>query len=138
MRVKLELAGDAVRGDERRLEQVFANLLDNAIRFAPSGSEVVVRSFRDDDGVVAAEVCNGGEPIPPDEQAHIFGRFYQVDRARTRSGHSGLGLAIVSELVQAHGGDVVVRSTAEEGTVFTVRLPAHAKGSARSQQREDE
>jgi signal transduction histidine kinase len=123
--VRLELAGGAVHGDERRLEQVFANLIDNAIRFAPAGSAVVVGTARDGDFVVI-EVQNGGNPIPADELSHIFDRFYQVDRARTGSGHSGLGLAIVAELVQAHGGTVDVRSNAEEGTVCTVRLPAHA------------
>ena len=123
--VRLELAGGPAHGDERRLEQVFANLLDNAIRFAPAGSAVVVGTAREDDFAVT-EVQNGGAPIAADELPHIFDRFYQVDRARTGSGHSGLGLAIVGELVQAHGGTVDVRSSAEEGTVFTVRLPAHA------------
>ena len=123
--VRLELAGLPAHGDERRLEQVFANLLDNAIRFAPAGSAVVVGTAREDDFVVT-DVQNGGAPIPADELPHIFDRFYQIDRARTGSGHSGLGLAIVGELVQAHGGTVDVRSSAEEGTVLTVRLPAHA------------
>ena len=161
VRVRLELAGGAVLGDERRLEQVFANLLDNAIRFSPECSQVQARTRRHGDAVVV-EVHNEGEPIPEDEIEHIFGRFYQVDRARTGSGHSGLGLAIVSELVQAHGGGggahgggarggahggahggrtgggtVSVRSTREEGTVFSVRLPQHGSAAAAALQRED-
>ena len=136
VRVRLELAGGAVLGDERRLDQVFANLLDNAIRFSPECSQVQARTRRHGDAVVV-EVHNEGEPIPEDEIEHIFDRFYQVDRARTGSGHSGLGLAIVSELVQAHGGTVSVRSTREEGTVFSVRLPQHGSAAAAALQRED-
>jgi len=78
---------------------------------------------------VLLEVHNGGEPIPPDDLPHLFDRFYQVDRARTCSGgqvHSGLGLSIVKELVQAHGGDVTVQSSRDAGTVFSVRLPVAA------------
>ena len=122
VRVEPRLAGTLVIGDERRLEQVCANLLENAIRFAPADSAVVVRTERSGDTVVM-EVHNSGAPIPRDELDNIFDRFYQVDRARSGGGHSGLGLAIVAELVQAHEGTVVVRSSSEEGTVFTVRLP---------------
>ena len=134
--LRLELAGGAVAGDERRLEQVFANLLDNAIRFAPRGSRVTLRTWRERDHV-AAEVRNAGEPIPEDELPLIFDRFYQVDRARSGGSHSGLGLAIVGELVQAHGGTVEVRSTAEEGTMFTVRFPVYGSTAATAIERED-
>lgn len=120
--VRQVLDGAPVIADERRLEQVLANLIDNAIRYAPAGSEVLLRTARVAGGVVI-EVHNGGEPIPADDLPRVFDRFYQVDRARTRSGHSGLGLAIVRELVQAHGGEIAVQSTREDGTVFTVKLP---------------
>ena len=121
VRVDLLLDGAPVVGDERRLEQVCVNLVENAIRFAPADSAVTVHTRRDGDAV-ALEVHNGGPPIPPDELDHIFDRFYQVDRARSGSGHSGLGLAIVAELVHAHEGNVHVRSSAAEGTVFCVKL----------------
>ncbi len=121
--VELDLDGAPVIGDERRLEQVCANLIENAIRFAPAGTAVMVRTAHPGDTIVA-EVRNDGPPIPPDEVDHLFDRFYQVDRARSGSGHSGLGLAIVAELVQAHEGTVAVRSSSDEGTVFTVSLPA--------------
>ena len=134
--LRLELGGGAVPGDERRLEQVFANLLDNAIRFAPEGSQVRIRTWLEADHG-AAEVGNASEPIPEDEVPHIFDRFYQVDRARSGSGHSGLGLAIVGELVQAHGGTVEVRSTREEGTAFIVRLPQYGARAATAFQGED-
>ena len=121
--VELHLDGAPVIGDERRLEQVCANLIDNAIRFAPSGTAVIVRTAHPG-GTIVTEVRNDGSPIPQDELDHLFDRFYQVDRARSGSGHSGLGLAIVAELVQAHEGTVGVRSSSDEGTVFTVSLPA--------------
>jgi signal transduction histidine kinase len=123
--IRVALNGAPVLADERRIEQVLANLLDNAIRFATAGSEVLLRTARVPGGVLL-EVHNGGEPIPPEDLPYLFDRFYQVDRARTRGDrlHSGLGLAIVRELVQAHGGDVSVQSSRDGGTVFTVRLPA--------------
>lgn len=120
--VRQELAGAPVLADERRLEQVLANLLDNAIRHAPQGSEVLLCTARSPGGVLF-EVHNGGTPIPAEDLSHVFDRFYQVDRARTRAGHSGLGLAIVRQLVQAHGGEITVQSTSEGGTVFSVKLP---------------
>lgn len=119
--LRFALQAGVVRGDGRRLEQVFTNLIDNAIRFAPRGSEVLLRSYSDGT-FVAVEVHNGGEPIPPDALPHVFDRFYQGDPSRRR-GHQGLGLAIVQELVQAHGGTVSLQSGAESGTTFTVRLP---------------
>jgi signal transduction histidine kinase len=134
--IRTALGGAPVIADERRLEQVLANLLDNAIRFATPGSEVLLRTARVP-GAVLLEVHNGGDPIPAEDLPYLFDRFYQVDRARTRGSqmHSGLGLAIVRELVQAHGGEVSVQSSRDGGTVFTVRLPAApaaANQSARS------
>ena len=117
-----ELDGRSLRADGRRIEQVVANLLDNAVRFASAGSEVLVRCYRDGDDVVIA-VRNEGEPSPPQDLPQVFDRFYQADAARSDGAHSGLGLAIVSELVQAHGGNMSVRSTREAGTTFAARLP---------------
>ena len=119
--VRLAVGSGTIQADGRRLEQVFANLLDNAIRFAPAGSEVLVRSYRAGDRV-GVEVHNGGEPISEQDLPHVFDRFYQGDPARKR-GHAGLGLAIVHELVHAHGGEVVAQSAADSGTTFTVWLP---------------
>ncbi len=130
--IRLTTDGAPVLGDERRIEQILANLLDNAIRYAPSGSEVLLRTARVL-GAALIEVHNGGEPIPEADQPYLFDRFYQVDRARSRGVqvHSGLGLAIVRELVQAHHGAVSVQSTPDAGTVFTVQLPL-APGAAQS------
>jgi signal transduction histidine kinase len=120
--LRFALQAGVVRADGRRLEQVFTNLIDNAIRFAPRGSEVLLRSYPDG-AHAAVEVHNGGEPIPADALPHVFDRFDQGDPSRRR-GHQGLGLAIVQELVQAHGGTVSVQSAYGSGTTFTVRLPA--------------
>ena len=126
--VREDLRGGTVFADGRRLEQVLANLLDNAIRFAPSGSEVLVRTRSEggdrEGGEVLLEVHNGGAPIVADDLPQVFDRFYQSGRSpRADGAHSGLGLAIVRELVQAHGGRVGVESTPEDGTTFSVRLP---------------
>jgi signal transduction histidine kinase len=117
--VATALDGGPVRADGRRLEQVFANLIDNAIRF--TDERVLVRSYVAGEAV-AVEVHNGGPPIPEADLPHVFDRFYQADPSRTGR-HRGLGLSIVRELVQAHGGDVTVESSEDTGTVFTARLP---------------
>ncbi len=128
--VRLALDGGSITADARRIEQVLANLTENAIRFAPRGSEVLLRTYRLDrfdggrpGGEVAVEVHNGGRPIPPEHLPYLFERFYQADQSRSDERHKGLGLSIVRELVQAHEGRVDVESSADAGTVFTVRLP---------------
>lgn len=117
--VTTALDGATVRADGRRLEQVFANLIDNAIRF--TDERVLIRSYVSGTAVTV-EVHNGGPPIPEADLPHVFDRFYQADPARTGR-HRGLGLSIVRELVQAHGGDVTVESSEDTGTIFTARLP---------------
>ncbi len=117
-----DLEGCTVRADGRRLEQVMANLLDNAIRFTPQGQAVTLRTRTQSDGVLI-EVHNPGDPIPEEHAERIFDRFYQADPSRAGARHRGLGLSIVQELVQAHGGAVTVDSGAERGTTFTIFLP---------------
>jgi two-component system phosphate regulon sensor histidine kinase PhoR len=118
-----EVALDAVvRADPRRLEQMLLNLVENAIKFSRRGGAVRVRHERGTRELISVE--DSGEGIPPEHLSRIFERFYRVDRARSRElGGTGLGLAIVKHLARAHGGEVSVRSTMNEGTTFTIELP---------------
>lgn len=116
-----------VSGDHDRLLQLFANLVDNALAYTPSGGRVELAG-REDGGWVEATVRDTGPGIPEWELLRIFERFYRTEKSRARVDGSGgrgagLGLAIVRELAQAHGGDVSVSSRVGEGTTFTVRLP---------------
>ena len=113
----------AVRADRIRLEQVFINLLDNAVKYTSPGGEVKVTIGRED-GMVKVEVCDTGIGIPGKDIPHVFERFYRVDKARSREmGGTGLGLAIVKHIIQAHGGDISVESRVGRGTTFTFHLP---------------
>ena len=121
--LRTALGGAVVTADGRRIEQVIANLLDNAIRFAPAESAVTLSSRRVAGGALV-EVHNAGATVPADQLDRLFDRFYQADPARSGGRHRGLGLSIVQELVQAHGGTVAIESTAERGTTVSVFLPA--------------
>jgi two-component system OmpR family sensor kinase len=113
-----------VRGDERRLRQVLANLLSNARMHTPAGTAVAVTVERTDE-TVRIVVADEGPGIAPADQRRIFERFYRTDRSRSReSGGSGLGLSIVAAVVAAHGGTVHVESEPGSGTTFTVDVPA--------------
>lgn len=112
----------AVIGDESRLKQVFDNLLDNAIKYTPSGGTVTV-SIRQDGKWVAVAVADTGRGIPREDLPRIFERFYRADKSRGETVGAGLGLAIVKEIVSAHGGRITVESEEGQGSVFTVFLP---------------
>ncbi|RME86345.1 MAG: sensor histidine kinase [Caldilineae bacterium] len=113
-----------LEGDGDRLMQVFGNLIDNAIRHTPQDGEVrcTLQRSADVPGTVEVAVSDTGSGIPPEDLPHVFERFYQVDKSRRRR-NSGLGLAIVQEIVQAHGGQVGVESELGRGSRFWVRLP---------------
>ncbi len=126
VRIRVDRLGmpPPVIGDAARLRQVLANLLTNALRFAPDGSEVVVEVQEEPDGVVAS-VVDRGPGVPPEELPLLFERFHRVDRSRARAtGGSGLGLAIARQLVEAHGGTIWAESRPGEGARFGFRLPA--------------
>ena len=125
--------------DPDRLAQVLSNLLGNALQYSPPDSPVGVVSRGVEDGVVL-EVHNEGTPIPPEQQPRIFEPLERgVERPEDRGGRSiGLGLYIVRSIVQAHGGTVEVRSTTEEGTTFTVRLPRHTPTASAGRDGPDE
>jgi two-component system phosphate regulon sensor histidine kinase PhoR len=111
-----------IQGDHDRLKQVFINLISNAILYTPPRGNVIVSLF-DYDKTVKIHVKDTGVGIKKEEIPRIFERFYRVDRARSRdSGGTGLGLAIVKHLVEAHHGNITVRSTLGEGSEFIIEL----------------
>jgi signal transduction histidine kinase len=120
-----------VAGDSDRLRQVVLNLLDNARKYTPSGGRISLRAgaecsalSSEPAGSVVIEVQDSGVGIPAAALPHLFDRFYRVDSARARaSGGSGRGLAIVHSIVQAHHGQVDIRSTPGAGTCVTIGLP---------------
>jgi two-component system, OmpR family, phosphate regulon sensor histidine kinase PhoR len=119
-----------VLGYEVRLEQVFVNLLDNAVKFNRPDGEVRVEVSRDPEHALV-RVKDTGLGIPSRDLPRIFERFYRVDKARSRAtGGTGLGLAIVKHAVEQMGGSVSVESRLGQGTVFTVLLPSIDNGLA--------
>lgn len=113
-----------VLGDATRLQQVFWNLLSNAVKFTPAGERVEVR-LEQLDRQAQIVVSDTGIGIDPNFLPHVFDYFWQADGATTRRfGGLGIGLAIVRQLVEAHGGTVWAESPGEaQGAIFTVRLP---------------
>lgn len=121
--VVTELAEATVDGDHDRLRQVLVNLLDNALRFAPTGSTVEVR-LRRDGGRAILSVRDHGPGIPEADRERVFQRFYRADEARSRAtGGSGLGLSIVHSLMALHGGSVSAANHPEGGAVLSLTLP---------------
>lgn len=129
--LNLKVARDAalftVKGDRSRLNQTFCNVLHNAIKFSPAGSEVQV-SCEINESEVAIRIEDQGEGIPAEFLPHVFERFRQVDGSRTRAhGGLGLGLALVKSFVEAHGGAVEAGSEGQgHGSVFVIKLPGQA------------
>ncbi|OQP15597.1 sensor histidine kinase [Geobacillus zalihae] len=109
--------------DRQRFEQVMINVLDNARKYAFSGTTVAVAVHLQKQGIVIA-VSDEGTGIPPEDVPRIFERFYRVDKSRSRtSGGTGLGLAIAKEIVEAHGGTIAARSEQGKGTTILITLP---------------
>jgi two-component system heavy metal sensor histidine kinase CusS len=121
--LQLSLTGSGqVSGDRLMLRRALANLISNAIRHSPEGGSIRVRVEGTESGT-NLEVENRGESIAQEHLARIFDRFYRADPSRHRiSEGAGLGLAITRSIVQAHGGEISVRPTAD-GVCFTIRLP---------------
>ncbi len=109
------------RADPHRLRQVLTNLLTNALKFTPEGGAVTITVERDGPTALLI-VSDTGIGIPPEEQAHIFDRFWRGTGARTVAG-SGVGLTVAAELVHAHHGNITVDSAPKAGTRMTVSLP---------------
>jgi two-component system phosphate regulon sensor histidine kinase PhoR len=115
----------AIQGDARALEHVLSNLVDNAVKYCPLGTHVVVRANRSGDRV-SLVVADDGPGIPAEHLPRLFERFYRVDAGRSRElGGTGLGLSIVKHMVEAMRGSVSVESTVGKGSTFTVTLSSY-------------
>lgn len=119
-----ELATDDLyQLDMDRMEQVFTNLIDNALRHTEPGGKVTLYLALREQGLYI-EIRDTGSGIPEEDLPFVFERFYKADKARTRGrAGTGLGLAIVKQIVQAHGGQITVRSKLGEGTTFSIHIP---------------
>ena len=111
-----------VRGNQVELRQVVDILLDNARKYSNPGGKTVVELRREGRRKCVLSVANPGPEIPPEDLAHIFQRFYRIDRARTRTGSFGLGLAIAQSIVLRHRGRIWAQSRQGVNT-FSVELP---------------
>ena len=123
VQLSIQVEPVVVQGDTDKLSQVFINLLANALKYTHSGGSVRVCT-RVAEHQVTVSIEDTGIGIAPEDLAQIFERFYRADKSRTReTGGSGIGLAIVKSIVEAHGGLVTVESQPGQGSVFQVTLP---------------
>jgi signal transduction histidine kinase len=141
----IERGAEIVEGDRDRLEQALQNLAANALRYAPPGSAIDLRSTPAADGTITLTVTDQGPGIPPEHLAHVFDRFYKVDASRASAaparsdaetpgqapGGSGLGLSIVKAIVERHGARISVSSHPGK-TTFEIAGLASAGTSSRS------
>jgi two-component system phosphate regulon sensor histidine kinase PhoR len=117
-------SSQAVGADRNYLEQIFINLLDNAIKYTYEGGKVTISAIEKDKREIQFSIEDDGMGIPREDIPRIFERFYRVDKGRSQElGGTGLGLSIVKHLVQAHGGRVWVESQLGEGSTFYFTLP---------------
>ena len=110
--------------DSDRIRQVLHNLLDNALRHTPAGGTIEIAATADSPGWITVRVSDSGSGIHPDDLPYVFDHFYKADRSRQRGhGGAGIGLAIVKQLVEAHGGKARVESQLGKGSSFYFTLP---------------
>jgi heavy metal sensor kinase len=123
LRLEMEAVEEVtLNGDKTRLQQVFTNLLDNAIKYTNEGRVRII--MEEGSGAVRVKVSDTGIGIAGGEQKKIFRRFYRVDKSRSReTGGAGLGLSIAEGIVAAHNGTIEVESRPDRGSTFTVTLP---------------
>jgi two-component system sensor histidine kinase VicK len=121
-----------IYADPDRFQQVMRALVDNAVKFTPKGGHVRVHAGQNGySEKLRVDVVDNGIGIPAEAMPRIFERFYQVDNSATRKfGGTGMGLALVQRLVQAHGAEVEVESEVGKGTRFSLLWPARAAAAA--------
>ncbi|MEA3470140.1 MAG: ATP-binding protein, partial [Thermodesulfobacteriota bacterium] len=111
-------------GDRDSLEQVFLNVLDNAVKFTPEAGKISVSAFKEAEEYLAVRITDTGTGIPKEEIPRLGERFYRVDKTRSRKlGGTGLGLSIVKHLMKAHEGNLEIESQPGRGTTVTLRFP---------------
>ena len=119
----------SLTGNRVMLYRVMSNLLENAAKYNREHGSISIVTGREDNGVTV-KIADTGIGIPEDALPHIFEPFYRVDQSRSRAvGGAGLGLPLVKDIVEKHGGEVAVKSEAGEGTTFILRFPAAQKPS---------
>jgi signal transduction histidine kinase len=109
--------------DPERMTQVLGNLVSNALRHTPTGGTISLSAQKISDNHLTLTIQDTGSGIPAEDLPHIFERFFRGDRVRTRTGSSGLGLAIARSIVEAHKGTIRVESQENHGTSFIITLP---------------
>jgi len=129
-RQKIDVEGDddlVVSADRLILRQAIVNLLDNAIKYSPVESRILIRVHSGEDKKACLDVIDRGPGIPAEHQLYVFDRFYRVDKARTREwGGAGLGLSITRWAIEAHGGEISLSSKDGDGCTFRICLPLRA------------
>lgn len=112
-----------IRADKDRIEEVFVNLVDNAIKYTNDGGRITVKLTENEEGFLF-EIEDTGVGIPEDQLDRVFERFYRVDKTRSRQlGGTGLGLSIVKHIVQLHDGKIDIESNIDKGTKISITLP---------------
>ena len=127
--VQVDAALGPIEADAEKLTQVFGNLLENALKYTPKGTRVEIGAHGFGLDHVECYVRDNGSGIPADDLAHIFERFFRVEKGRSReTGGTGLGLSIVKHIVQLHGGEVWAENREKGGLAIRMRLPRKQKG----------
>jgi signal transduction histidine kinase len=131
-RIFFSAQGVSVWADSDRILQALSNLVSNAIKFSPAGSEIHLTARNLDDNEALIEVRDQGTGIPADKIEHIFDRFHQVDASDSRAkGGTGLGLAICRSIIAHHGGRIWATSIPDQGTTFHFTLPTKPTNNLR-------
>lgn len=120
--ISVEPDACAINADPAKLHDIVRNLVENAVNYSPDQADIRLEAVRRG-GLVEISVSDSGPGIPPADLTRVFERFYRVDKARSRPGGIGLGLAIVRHLVELHGGRAAAENRPEGGTKFTITLP---------------
>lgn len=125
----IDSAVPPIQGDGDRLTQLVLILMDNALKFTPSGGEITAQLMQER-GEAVLIIADTGAGIAPDDLPYIWERFYKADKSRASHG-TGLGLAIARQIIELHGATVAVASVCGEGTAFTIRFPIELKPAER-------